>query len=252
MTVTDQIKILNRKIKQNESQYDLDREAAKISALSSNNLDKYELLPGEDLNLKPGTIEQAKSEYSPLGKILNKGLSKDDNKKGILKRLRNIEDKSEKPLEIKNKAKENIKKVIDFVDQPLSFDAKELINEIKDIQKDVNYRKLQIRGGNNVDYHFSDYKTFKELFRNFYCKRITIYEAESKQEEFDVVLPHLKIYNPRDNKYIEAKNNLANNASKFYEGTAKIIEGFKNEIFPVYYDEVYEYQKKLEKKQNKK
>ena len=41
MTVTDQIKILNRNIKQNESQHDLDREAAKISALSSNNLDKY-------------------------------------------------------------------------------------------------------------------------------------------------------------------------------------------------------------------
>ena len=41
MTVIDQIKILNRKIKQNESQYDLAREAAKISALSSNNLDKY-------------------------------------------------------------------------------------------------------------------------------------------------------------------------------------------------------------------
>ena len=35
MTVTDQIKILDRKIKQNESQYDLDRETAKISALSS-------------------------------------------------------------------------------------------------------------------------------------------------------------------------------------------------------------------------
>ena len=39
-----QIKILNRKTKQNESQYDLDRETAKISALSSKNLDKYELL----------------------------------------------------------------------------------------------------------------------------------------------------------------------------------------------------------------
>ena len=71
MTVTDQIKILNRKIKQNESQYDLDREAAKISALSSNNLDKYELLTGEDLNLKPSTVEQAKFEYCPLGKIQN-------------------------------------------------------------------------------------------------------------------------------------------------------------------------------------
>ena len=56
ITVTDQIKILNRKIKQNESQYDLDREVAKISALFSNNLDKYELLTGEDLGLKPSTI----------------------------------------------------------------------------------------------------------------------------------------------------------------------------------------------------
>ena len=40
MTATDQIKILNRKIKQNESQFDLDREVAKISALFSNNLEK--------------------------------------------------------------------------------------------------------------------------------------------------------------------------------------------------------------------
>ena len=72
MTVSDHIKILNRKSKQNEAQYDLDREGAKISALSSNNLDKYEYLTGEDLGLKPSTVEQAKFEYSPLGKILIK------------------------------------------------------------------------------------------------------------------------------------------------------------------------------------
>ena len=53
MTVTDQIKILKRKIKQNESQYDLDRKAAEISALSSNSFNKYELLTDEDLDLKP-------------------------------------------------------------------------------------------------------------------------------------------------------------------------------------------------------
>ena len=135
MTVTDQIKSLNRKIKQNESQYDLDRETAKISALSSNNLDKYELLTGEDLNLKPSTIEQAKFEFSTLGKIFNKGLSKDDNKEGLLKRLKNIEDKSEKSLEVKTKTEENTKEVTDFVDQPLSLEAKELLNEIRDIQK---------------------------------------------------------------------------------------------------------------------
>ena len=65
MTVTDQIKILDRKIMHNEAQYDLDRKAAKISVLSSNNLDKYEYLRGEDLGFKPITIEQTKFEYSP-------------------------------------------------------------------------------------------------------------------------------------------------------------------------------------------
>ena len=78
MTITDQIKILNRKIMQNEAQYDLDRKAAKIFALCSNDLDKYEYLTGEDLGLKPSNIKQAKFEYSPLGKIFNKGLSEDD------------------------------------------------------------------------------------------------------------------------------------------------------------------------------
>ena len=90
MTVTDQIKILDKEIMQNEAQYDLDRKAAKISALSSNNLDKYEYLTGEDLGLKPSTVEQAKFEYSPLGKVFTKGLDKDD-KKGLFKRLQNIE-----------------------------------------------------------------------------------------------------------------------------------------------------------------
>ena len=74
MTVTDQIKILARKVMQNEAQYDLDRKAAKISALSSNNLDKYEYLTGEDLGYKPSVIEKAKFEDSPLGKIFNRGL----------------------------------------------------------------------------------------------------------------------------------------------------------------------------------
>ena len=53
MTITDQIKLLNRKIMQNEVQYDLGRKAAKISAFSSKNLDKYEYFTGEDLGLKP-------------------------------------------------------------------------------------------------------------------------------------------------------------------------------------------------------
>ena len=85
MAVTDQIKISDRKIMQNEAQYDLDRKAAKISALSSNNLDKYEYLTGEDLGLKPNTIEQSKSEYSPLSKYLIKCWIKMIKKKDCLK-----------------------------------------------------------------------------------------------------------------------------------------------------------------------
>ena len=73
----------------NETQYDLDRKAAKISALSYNNLDKYEYLIGEDLGLNPSTVEKAQFECSPLGKIFNKGLDKDEDKKeGLLKRLK--------------------------------------------------------------------------------------------------------------------------------------------------------------------
>ena len=135
MTVTDQIKILDRKSKQNESEYDLDREAAKISVLSSNNLEKYELLTGKALGLKPSTVEQAKFEYSPLSKITNKRLSEDDKKEWVLKRLKNIEDKNKVENKVKNK---DIIEVADFVDETLSFKAKELINEIKTIQKNVD------------------------------------------------------------------------------------------------------------------
>ena len=53
--------------------------------MSSNNLDKYEYLTGEDLDLKPSIVEQAKFEYSPLRKIFNKGLDKDDKKKDCLR-----------------------------------------------------------------------------------------------------------------------------------------------------------------------
>ena len=59
--------------------------------MSSNNLDKYEYLTGKDLSLKPSTIEQAKFEYSPLGKTFNKGLDNNDQKEGLFKRLEKIE-----------------------------------------------------------------------------------------------------------------------------------------------------------------
>ena len=91
MILTDELKIPDHKIKKvNQIQYDLDREAAKISALSSKELYKYEYLTAEDLGCKPGVIEQAQCEYSPLGKGFNKGLEKDEKEEGLLTRLENI------------------------------------------------------------------------------------------------------------------------------------------------------------------
>ena len=75
MTVTDQIKILNRKIKQNEAQYDLDRNAAKRAAFSFGNLDKSEYLTDEDLKVKPTVTDEARYEFSPLGRVSNKGMN---------------------------------------------------------------------------------------------------------------------------------------------------------------------------------
>ena len=217
--------------------------------MSSKNLDKYELLTGEDSGLKPSTIEQTKFEYSPLGKIFNKRLSVENKKEGLLKRLKNIEVKNEKLIEVKSKVEGKIKEVTDFVDQPLRFEAKWLIEDIKNIQKIVDYKKLKIRGGNNVDYDFSDYKIFKELFRELYYKKTTIDYVERKQDEITGVMGALKAYAPRDNKYVEAKNRLLNNGKKFYEGREKIIEEFKNKIFPFYYDKIYEQMKAAAKEE---
>ena len=52
----------------------------------------------EDLGFKPSTVEQAKFDYSLLGKVFNKGLNKDGKKEGLLKRLQNIKDNNEELL----------------------------------------------------------------------------------------------------------------------------------------------------------
>ena len=79
MTLIDEFKILDDKIKANQAQYDLCREAAKISALSSKDLlEKYECLTGEDLGHRPIVLEKTKFEYSPLGMSLSKSFKKDN------------------------------------------------------------------------------------------------------------------------------------------------------------------------------
>ena len=98
MTRKEQNKILVDKIKANNAQYDLDRMNAEISAYSSGDLPKYEYLTKKDLNYKPNAFEQAKFEYSPLGKVFIDGLDRPDRKEGLLKKFKNIENRSNNQL----------------------------------------------------------------------------------------------------------------------------------------------------------
>ena len=171
MTVTDQMKISDRKIKQNEAQYDLDREAAMISARSSTNLDKVEYLTGKDLGLKPITVEQF--DISPLGKIFNKGLSEEDKKEGILKRLENIKDKNDKLLNTFNTTNKAFKNKINIQSKNLIYDSKHSfvkykdIDDIKELSLDSMYKKLdefndEITSLNNINPRKKKHKRIKE------------------------------------------------------------------------------------------
>ena len=78
---------INDQIRDEKLQYDINREAAKISALSSGKIRKYEYLTGEDLlpSNQQQIIKQAKFTYSPLGKAFEK-------------RTKTIEDQGEKQI----------------------------------------------------------------------------------------------------------------------------------------------------------
>ena len=76
MNRKEQNKIFDDKIESNVNQYKVDRLNAEISAFSSGDLNKYEFLKSIDLNHKPNALEQAKFEFSPLGKTFSTGLNK--------------------------------------------------------------------------------------------------------------------------------------------------------------------------------
>ena len=146
-----------------------------------------------------------------------------------MKRLKEIEDKNEERLKVITNTTGNIREVTDCVKEPLSLEAKGLIEEIKIIQKDVDYKKLKISGGNKTTYDFSDYKTFKESFRDLYYRNMTINKAERKQEEFDGVIGVLSAYSTKREEYVEAKNKLLNNAKNFTTGEKELLRGLKME-----------------------
>ena len=84
MTLIDELKILDNKIKANQVQYYLGRETAKKSPLSSKDLlDKYKYLTGEDLGHRPSVLEKNKFEYSPLGAVVTDNFKKKTNTNNV-------------------------------------------------------------------------------------------------------------------------------------------------------------------------
>ena len=116
------------------------------------------ILTGEDLGYKPSVIEQAKFEYSPLGKIFNKGLSKDDKKEGLFKRLKNIEVKNEKQLDTNSKSL----KSISYFSQ-LSTKAKELFEKIKKEKNDIDPEKFVCVKTDGTIFNFNKFKNSLDL-----------------------------------------------------------------------------------------
>ena len=159
MTITDQIKILDRKIMQNQAPYDLDRKAAKISTLSFHNLYKYEYLTGKDLGLKPSAVEQTNFEYSPLGKTFSRVLNKDEDKKeGLLKRLKNFEHHGKKQLDRDPKSLQ----AISYFSQ-LSTKAKEFYVKIIKEKNDIDPEEFACVKTDGTIFNFNKFKPSQDL-----------------------------------------------------------------------------------------
>ena len=153
MTVKDQLKILDNKIRQNPADYNLYRKNTKISALSSGKLGKHEYLTGEDLGHRPDPMQKAKFEYSPLGQMFNKMLTTGERLEGLLKRLKNIEDKTDNQLRaIENNIGNQPPAIKDGINnQPLAIEGQRISdtkkfkftdangNEIKELNYLVDY-----------------------------------------------------------------------------------------------------------------
>ena len=244
MTITNQIKTFDRKILQNKAQHDLDRKAAKISALSSYNFDKYEYLTGQDLSLKPSSIERAKFEYSPLGKIFNKGLSEDDKKEGLFKRIKNIEGKNEVQLqaikdqrekqlrEIKNIKKNNVLKVIDEIRRK-NDEANKILPDINKIDETLDNAELLCTKTDGTKYGFNRFLFPIKFIEKIHKYEIILDEAKNNQTELGILINKLNNdYNPNIPKKVKGKSNLLTSARKLLDVKKDIIDFFEKGIFP--------------------
>ena len=219
----------------NEAQCDLDRKAAKISALSSNNLDKYECLTGEDLGLKPSTIEQTKFEYSPMGKTFNKRLSKDDQKEGLFKRFKHIKDMNltqseaikdqgkQQLRELKNINKSNTLKAINEISKR-NDEANKLVPKFRKINRTHDKAELVCIKTDGTKYDFNRFTLplkFPEKIQN---SEITLNDPINNQVELEILINKLNNnYNPWSFQKVEEKNKVLESAKKLFDVGKDII-----------------------------
>ena len=152
------------KIKDEKLQYDINKEAAKISALSSGKLDKYEYLTGEEIlpSNQQQIIQQAKFTNSPLGKALEK-------------QRKTIEDQGEKQVHALKSSYKKLPSIKDFV--PTEKFNLEIIDEIKRIEereKNVDRDKMVYESTNRT-YDFRGFKTIRAYGNDITNNIITIY-----------------------------------------------------------------------------
>ena len=161
---------IENQIKDEKLQYDIIREAAKISALSSGKIDKYEYLTGEEIlpSNQQQIIQQGKFKYSPLGKALEK-------------QTKTIEDQGKKQVDALKTSYKKLPSIKDFV--PTEKFNLEIIAEIKrieEIEKHVDKDQMVYKSTGRT-YDFRGFKTIR-TYGNDIRNNVTSLAAANLQQ----------------------------------------------------------------------
>ena len=136
---------IDDKVRDGKLQYDINREVAKISALSFGKVDKYEYLTGEEIlaSNQRQIIEQVKFAYSPLGKAFEK-TTKTIKAQGE-KQIKAIEDnkKQQDNKQLDNKQQGNNESLLSKEREILKNSYNKRLDKIDELSKKIDYGDLQ-------------------------------------------------------------------------------------------------------------
>ena len=219
------MKEISWKIKGENLQYDINRGAAKISALSSGKIDKYEYLAGEEILLSDQrkVMEQVKFTYSPLGKALEKQKKTNWNKKASW-RFRSF-----KTLDFNLKLK--IKDVIP--ENTLGEKAKNELTKIKKIQNTVSKENLVYRA-NEHTYNFKSFERIHTFSRDVCNGEITLEEDDEDQSSLLVEIMNFpsKI-KPQNLEKKQKKKGILKTLDAPFDGRERAFNAFGRKILPI-------------------